>query len=267
MQVSISLLTVIAAIVFKYFIFEKASEPGWQAIIPIWSDWILCKIAKKKWCFWVKLITNMVLSIALIGCIVLFGVQFINSFSGVSNSTAFSQIVDTITSDEFAEFAESNQNVDFENMTEEETEQYKKELEEKLDQMFKLDDTEKAELESELEASVDQFTENALTQFIIPMFVIGGVILLGALVLSVVNFIIYLGMSKSFGQEWYFAIGLTFLNLIFLGIMAFSDSIQYGERCTADEYQNAITPERFIPEDPEQSGEYKPDSKIDLNKE
>ncbi len=51
--VGLVLLLLVVQIVAYWKIFEKAGEPGWKAIIPVYSDYILYKIAWGVKPFWI----------------------------------------------------------------------------------------------------------------------------------------------------------------------------------------------------------------------
>lgn len=46
--------------------FEKAGQPGWAAIIPIYNAWILVKVAGKEWYWFVLLLVPLISFIAWI---------------------------------------------------------------------------------------------------------------------------------------------------------------------------------------------------------
>jgi ABC-type antimicrobial peptide transport system permease subunit len=50
----ISICITVLEIVALWFVFEKAGEPGWAAIIPIYNALIVIKIAGKPW-WWILL--------------------------------------------------------------------------------------------------------------------------------------------------------------------------------------------------------------------
>ena len=46
------LVALIVIIVAKVKVFKKAGKPGWAAIVPFYTDWVLCEIAEvEKWFF------------------------------------------------------------------------------------------------------------------------------------------------------------------------------------------------------------------------
>ena len=61
----ISLAISIFMIVVVWKINVKAGEPGWACLIPFYSSWVDCKVAKKKWLFVPQLITGIVMVISL----------------------------------------------------------------------------------------------------------------------------------------------------------------------------------------------------------
>ena len=60
----ISLAIVIFMCVVMWKINEKAGQPGWACLIPFYSSYIDCKVAKKKWLFVPQLINSIVMVIA-----------------------------------------------------------------------------------------------------------------------------------------------------------------------------------------------------------
>lgn len=56
----------IAMVVAVWKIFEKAGEEGWKSLIPIYNNYILCKIAKCKKLFFVDLAMDIVIIATLI---------------------------------------------------------------------------------------------------------------------------------------------------------------------------------------------------------
>ena len=63
--VSLAILEIVAL----WFIFEKAKEPGWAAIIPIYNSLILIKVSGKPWWFFLLMfipIVNLVMYIIIL---------------------------------------------------------------------------------------------------------------------------------------------------------------------------------------------------------
>ena len=58
----ISLCLLVLEIIALWFVFEKAGEPGWAAIIPIYNILIAIKIAGKAW-WWILLLLIPIASI------------------------------------------------------------------------------------------------------------------------------------------------------------------------------------------------------------
>ena len=50
-------------------IFEKAGEPGWKALIPIYSDYMLYRIGWDVRVFWITLILGLLCMIPLLGIV------------------------------------------------------------------------------------------------------------------------------------------------------------------------------------------------------
>lgn len=46
--------------------FEKAGQPGWAAIIPIYNTWVLVKVAAKEWYWFVLLLVPLINFVAWI---------------------------------------------------------------------------------------------------------------------------------------------------------------------------------------------------------
>jgi hypothetical protein len=61
----ISLVFTIYGVVCLWKIFQKAREPGWQAIIPIWNYLVLLKISGKPW-WWILLLLIPVINLVII---------------------------------------------------------------------------------------------------------------------------------------------------------------------------------------------------------
>ena len=46
------IVAVVVILVAKVKVFKKAGKPGWAAIVPFYSDWVLCEISElEKWFF------------------------------------------------------------------------------------------------------------------------------------------------------------------------------------------------------------------------
>ena len=60
----ISLAIVVFMCIVMWKINEKAGQPGWACLIPFYSSYIDCKVAKKKWLFVPQLINSIVMVIA-----------------------------------------------------------------------------------------------------------------------------------------------------------------------------------------------------------
>jgi len=65
----ISIATLVVEIIGAWFMFEKAGEPGWAAIIPIYNYLIGIKIAGKPWWYFLLMlipIVNLVIYIIIL---------------------------------------------------------------------------------------------------------------------------------------------------------------------------------------------------------
>ena len=78
----ISLAITVFMCVVMWKINEKAGEPGWACLIPFYSNWINCKVAKKKWLFWPMLANAVIMFISLI--VLIFGITlaFVSAIDG-----------------------------------------------------------------------------------------------------------------------------------------------------------------------------------------
>ncbi len=74
--VGVILLLLVVQIVAYWKIFEKAGERGWKAIIPVYSDYVLYKIAWETKPFWILMgaavITSLLSRIPVVGAIISF---------------------------------------------------------------------------------------------------------------------------------------------------------------------------------------------------
>ncbi len=70
----VALLLLVVQIVACWKVFEKAGEPGWKAIIPVYSEYVLYKIAWDVKPFWILIgaaVVNMLLCwIPVVGTII-----------------------------------------------------------------------------------------------------------------------------------------------------------------------------------------------------
>jgi hypothetical protein len=55
MLISVLLLFLLLMVAAGWKVFEKAGEPGWAILVPIYNGIVMCKIAKKPW-WWLLLI-------------------------------------------------------------------------------------------------------------------------------------------------------------------------------------------------------------------
>ena len=77
----ISLLIIIVWFVGMWRVFEKADEPGWVALIPIYNLWVLVRISGNPWWWFfgllIPLVNLVVLFIISLGVAKRFGQPFI----------------------------------------------------------------------------------------------------------------------------------------------------------------------------------------------
>ena len=64
-SLAINVLTIVA----MWFLFSKAGEPGWGAIVPFYKDYLLFKISGKKNLFWGYLICYLIEVVAMFAMI------------------------------------------------------------------------------------------------------------------------------------------------------------------------------------------------------
>ncbi len=201
----------IFSIVCMWMVFEKAGEPGWQAIIPIWNAWVLAKIANKKWTFWVQLIASGVLTVAIL---VMTTLAFTNLASNKAITDDF-YYGDDYYYDEYDEY-------DFEDdYSASELSLVKNHS---IANLVSYD--EYYDYDSDFQdptAALDEALED------IGIMLVLGLLIPFALILPMiaVHFIQNMGLAKAFGQHWAFAFLLTFIKPVGMGILAFSDTIRY----------------------------------------
>jgi hypothetical protein len=58
-----ALMLVVLQVIAYWKLFQKAGQPGWKALIPVYSDYVLYGIAWKKTMFWIYLAVGIVSSI------------------------------------------------------------------------------------------------------------------------------------------------------------------------------------------------------------
>ena len=73
----ISLAIAIFMCVVMWKINEKAGQPGWACLIPFYSSWIDCKVAKKQWLFWPMLASAVVMVISMFTLIIGVAMAFV----------------------------------------------------------------------------------------------------------------------------------------------------------------------------------------------
>lgn len=239
----LNLVIVVALIVFKYLVFQKAGEAGWQAIVPIWSDWILCKISKVKWCFWVRLIASILMTVMTIICFVTIGAAFVNSINVDGVETQFSNFVTDMEKslDEF-------EDIDIENISPDEQKKLEEDLGEAIESVI---------TENNYDEMILNAMEDIVLQSSIPFIIMMLAGLLCGLAYFVTSLFIYIGLSKAFGQPWYFALGLCFIHIVFIGILALDESMVYeGNPNCKNEKKPLVTPQDFTSQETPSSGEY-----------
>ena len=210
----ISLAVSIFSIVCMWFIFEKAHEPGWKALIPIYNAYTLAKIAKCKWTFWVKFIFGGALSAAMFALSIILFSAFISTVGGFEpQDYEYDYEIpyqEPIIDDDYditeishiskPQYTRADITINGEELT--------------------------PEMEAEIEAMVDALIDELdisvgllLALFIIPFFL--------AIPCLIANFIQYINLSKVFGLHWAYAFGLLFAKPICIGIMAFAPDVKY----------------------------------------
>lgn len=65
--VLIGLTLIILTVIAQWNIFEKAGEPGWKALIPVYRTYILYKITWTTSIFWLQIILSLLSLIPLLG--------------------------------------------------------------------------------------------------------------------------------------------------------------------------------------------------------
>lgn len=215
----------IFSIICMWMVFEKAGEPGWQAIIPVWNAWVLAKIANKKWTFWVQMIASGLLVVSILVITVL-------AFTTLSSNQVITD--DFYYGDEY--YYDEYDEYDY----------YGDEYEYYGDEYDFEDDYSTSELSLVKKHNIanlssydeyydyDSDFQDSVAELDEAIGEIGIMIALGILIpfvimlpMIAVSFIQNMGLAKAFGQHWAFALLLTFVNPVGMGILAFSDNIQY----------------------------------------
>ena len=65
MMMTFAVVWYVLTVIATWKIFQKAGEPGWKAIIPIYNIYVMYKIVNMKGWFWFLLATSVIGSIAL----------------------------------------------------------------------------------------------------------------------------------------------------------------------------------------------------------
>lgn len=199
----------IFSVVCMWMVFEKAGEPGWQAIIPVWNAWVLAKIANKKWTFWVQMIASGLLTVAILAITVM-------SFTNLASNTAITD--DFYYGDDYYydEYDYYNFEDDYSSSELSLVKNHNTVNLASYDEYYDSDFQDPA-------AALDEALED------IGIMLVLGLIIPFILVLPMVAvyFIQNMGLARAFGQHWAFAFLLTFINPVGMGILAFSDDIRY----------------------------------------
>jgi hypothetical protein len=78
---------------------------------------------------------------------------------------------------------------------------------------------------------VSVFSSNSSSGDKVGLLIIMGILLIASCILMFISSIMQsIGLSRAFGQEDLFAVGLIFVQPVFLGIIAFNNKIQYLDR-------------------------------------
>jgi hypothetical protein len=201
----------IFSVVCMWMVFEKAGEPGWQAIIPIWNAWVLAKIANKKWTFWVQLIASGVLTVTILALTVM-------SFTNLASNTAITD--DFYYGDDY--YYDEYDYYDFEDdYSASELSLVKNHNTANLasyDEYYDYD-SDFQDPAAALDEALEDISIILILGLIIPFILI--------LPMIAVHFIQNMGLAQAFGQHWAFAFLLTFVKPVGMGILAFSDNIHY----------------------------------------
>lgn len=231
----ISLAVTIFTFVCLWKIFEKAHEPGWKALIPVYNAYILAKIANKKWTFWVQFILGGICALAFIPAML---VLFLSLATAVDNMP-----VEEYEYPAYEEYYQYDEYEDFyEFFGEEFTEDYNDNSYEVNEvalnkatpavtllsdyndyyEGYELTEEEAAEIEAVIEALIEEMGSS-----LIVMIIAMAIPFLLALPLMIVQIIQYVGLSKAFGLHGAFALGLLFAKPVCLGVMAFAPDVRY----------------------------------------
>lgn len=242
----------IFSVVCMWLVFEKAGEPGWQAIIPIWNAWVLAKIANKKWTFWVQLIASGLLTVAILGITVM-------SFTNLASNKAITDDFyygDDYYYDEYDEYDYYGDNYEYYG------DEYDFEDDYSASELSLVKNHSITNLSSYDEYyDYDSDFQDSATALDEALEDIGFILVLGLIIpfalmlpMVAVYFIQNMGLARAFGQHWAFAFLLTFLNPVGMGILAFSDDIHYigeGANYFPDPaYMGAVPYQAVKPEQP-----------------
>ncbi len=164
----INIAILVLVIVARWQIFKKAGQPGWAAIIPFYSDYVLYKIAGRKTFYWIVLGMGIVIVISYVAFISI----ALYALGGNIESLARTFLYMT----------------DYE---------------------------------------LYNYVGSKISEYIIPLAILLIVMLVLAIAALVLEIMMYVSLSKSFGKGGGFACGLIFLSPIFMCILAFSRDIYY----------------------------------------
>ena len=214
--------------VCTWIIFNKANEPGWKALIPIYNAYILAKIAKKKWTFWAKFLT-IFLSIVLCS---------VRVFSLAANVVSVMSTLPENPTDY------SYDPYDYETYEEEYTRNENKYTISNLSSVSLAEPTyspsgtitingeeltpeQEEQLMRELEILFEALETELGPNSIATLIGVSVIPLLASFIVFGINIALYIGLSQSFGLHGAYALGLLLFKPICIGILAFAPTIRY----------------------------------------
>ena len=215
----LSLAINIFSIVCMWFIFEKAGEPGWQSIIPVYNMYVLAKIAKKQWTFWVQLAAGVLFYVGIILCAVL----AVGNLASYENYDTYDSYDDYGYYDEYDDYGYYD---DYDYYSDDYYNDYND------DAQDMSHTTNKAAVKNLTSMRYDAHSdEEILDEFFgemslaIILMIVVMFLCMAPLFVSI--FIQYMGLAKEFGLHWAFAFLLFFIKPVGMGIIAFSPEIKY----------------------------------------
>lgn len=204
MQSVTSLIVIVVSFVCLWVLFQKAGEKGWKAIIPFYNAYLTYKLFWKKSMFWVALIISVLVTALTMGVYA----SHLDDMVNITNTAANELGIDADALDR-GEL----------NMTEEELNQAAQDYADRM--------------EYELDNGIDNSLANAFIAAFENISSLDVILIVLIFILSIAMFVISIlscvNMSKSFGHGGGYAVGLIFLPIIFLLILAFGKS-QYVKR-------------------------------------